>query len=351
MKNKLLLILFVTLFTLTGCRNGNDSLKKINVYNWGDYIDETVLEDFEKETGIKVIYETFGNNEELLSKIESGSTEYDVLFPSDYMVDIMAKKGLLQELDFNNIPNYDKIDKRLKGLNYDKDEKYSVPYVWQTVGICYNTEEVDEEEVKSWNALWNKKYDGDIIMLDSPRDSIGISLIRLGYSLNSTNDKELKKAEEELIKQKKIVHSYQIDYYKAALIGEEAKLSLAWSGDAFFIADENPKFSYSIPEEGTNVSIDCMVIPTQAKHKKEAEEFINFMNRPDIAKRNAEYIMYSSPNLEAIEMLDDEIKNDKRLYPDGDIESIGEIFTDLGDYNQKYDKIWTNVKATNVKMK
>ncbi|EJU19873.1 ABC transporter, solute-binding protein [Peptoanaerobacter stomatis] len=351
MKKIFISILLLTLF-LTGCssKNNDEGTKKsditLNVYNWGDFIDPDVINMFEEETGIKVNYENFNNNEELLAKIEAGSTNYDVLFPSDYMVGIMREKGLLQTLDYSNIPNAKYIDERFVGLNYDPKQEYNVPYMWQTVGISYNSKVVTDP-VDSWDILWNEKYKRNIIMLDSSRDTIGITLKKLGYSLNTKNDKELEEAKEELIKQKELVSSYQVDYYKTALIGGEADMSLAWSGDAMYIKSENPDFEYSIPKEGTNVSIDCMVIPTQSLHKKEAEMFINFMNKPEVAAKNAEYIKYSSPNLEAIKLLPDEEKNNPQMYPEGSIESLGEIFIDLGDYNQVYDKIWTQIKTAN----
>ena len=361
---KILLALVLCIFALAGCQSSNnsnnatDNTKEnttqtaeksnvtLNIYNWGDYIDPEVLEEFTSKTGIKVNYENFNNNEELLAKIEAGSTEYDVLFPSDYMVGIMKQKNLLQKLDYANIPNSKHIDSRLKGLNYDEKDEYSVPYMWQTVGVVYNKKKITET-VDSWNILWNEKYKRKIIMLDSSRDTIGITLKKLGYSLNSKNDKEIKAAKEELIKQKPLVNSYQVDYYKTALIGGEADMSLAWPGDAFYIKSENPDYEYAIPKEGTNVSIDCMVIPTQSKHKKEAEIFINFMNEPEVAAKNAKYIKYSSPNTEAIKLLPEEERNNPHMYPQGELSSLGEIFVDLGNYNEVYDQVWTEIKTAN----
>ena len=353
---KLLSVFFALALTLTGCGGGStapanptDSAAKdvtLNVYNWGDYIDPDVLDMFTEETGIKVNYENFNNNEELLAKIEAGSTNYDVLFPSDYMVGIMRDKGLLQELNKDNIPNAKNIDPRFNKLSYDPEDKYSVPYMWQTVGIVYNKEKVTDP-VDTWDLLWNEKYARKIIMLDSSRDTIGIALKKLGYSLNTKNDEEIQKAKQLLIEQKPLVNSYHVDYYKTALIGGEADISLAWSGDAMYIKSENPVYEYSIPKEGTNISIDCMVIPTQATHKQEAEKFINFMNEPEIAAKNAEYIKYSSPNLEAIKLLPQEERNNVLMYPQADIDKIGELFVDLGDYNQVYDKTWTEIKTAN----
>ena len=360
---KILLALLLCIFALSGCSGTTNDAKTdnakegatqtaeksnvtLNVYNWGDFIDPEVLEDFTAKTGIKVNYENFNNNEELLAKIEAGSTEYDVLFPSDYMVGIMKQKGLLQKLDFSNIPNYKYIDERLKGLNYDDKNEYAVPYMWQTVGIVYNKEKITEK-VDSWDILWNEKYKRKIIMLDSSRDTIGITLKKLGYSLNSKNDKEINQAKEELIKQKPLGNSYQGDFYKTAISGGAADMSLAWSGDAFYIKSENPVYEYAIPKEGTNVSIDCMVVPTQSKHKKEAEIFINYMNEPEVAAKNAAYIKYSSPNTEAIKLLPEEERNNPHMYPQGELSSLGEIFVDLGDYNEVYDAVWTEIKTAN----
>ncbi|WZL75075.1 spermidine/putrescine ABC transporter substrate-binding protein [Clostridiaceae bacterium 35-E11] len=343
-----MLILCVLLVGLVGCgqeeKNEQGYYNKLNVYNWGDYIDPVVLEEFEEEYGIKVNYENFATNEEMLAKIQAGGTDYDVIFPSEYMVEAMIKEGLLQELDFNNLPNYKNIGEQFKNLAYDPDNQYSVPYFWGTMGIVYNTKKV-EEKIDSWDALWDEKYKGDIVMIDSVRDTVGITLKKLGYSLNTRNMDELEAAKEELIKQKPMVKAYEVDAYKDMMISGEAAMALAWSGDAMLLVEENPDLAYVIPEEGTNLWFDTMAVPTTSKHKREAELFIDYMMRPDVAAKCAEYVMYATANVEAMNLLPPEITEDELAYPKGNIFEKGEVFVDLGKFTTEYDRIWTEIKA------
>lgn len=325
-----------------GC-NGEDKTI-LNVYNWGDYIDETIIEEFEEEYGIEVNYETFATNEDMYVKIKSGGTNYDVAFPSDYMIEKMIKEDMLLKVDMNKINNFKHIGDRFKNLEFDPSNAYSIPYMWGTVGIIYNTKLVDET-VDSWNILWNEKYEDQILMLDSQRDSIGVALKKLGYSLNTRNLDELNEAKDELIEQKPLVLAYVGDEVKDMMIGEEAALAVVWSGDAIYMMEENENLSYVVPKEGSNYWFDNMVIPSTSNHKEEAELFINFMTRPDISLRNTEYIGYSTPNIETMKMLDEEILNNKAAYPSED-ELVGnEVFLDLGEFIKEYDKIWTEVKA------
>lgn len=341
-KIMLLIIPIIMVFAFTGCNNA--ATTTLNIYNWGDYIDPDVIRDFEQEYSIRVNYEEFATNEEMLAKIQAGGTAYDVIFPSEYMIESMIQRGLLEELNFENLSNYENIGDQFKGLSYDPDNKYSVPYLWGTLGIVYNTTKVDDV-VDSWDILWNDKYRGQIIMLDSPRDTIGITLIKLGYSLNTTNPNELEEAKQELMRQKPLVRSYEIDTYKGQMIAGEAAMALAWSGDAMLLMDENEDLEYSIPNEGTNLWFDAMAIPTTSQNKEEAELFINFMMRPEIAARNTEYIMYSTPNVGALEYLPDEIVENEFLYPKGNIKALGEVFKDLGEFTTEYDRVWTEIKA------
>jgi len=335
------------IFSLAACGGGGGTQKDattINVFNWGDYIDETVLTDFEKEYGIKVNYDYFSTNEEMYVKLKSGGTNYDVLFPSDYMIARLIKEDMLYKLDFNNIPNFKHIDDKFKNLNYDPNNEYSVPYMWGTVGIAYNAAMV-EEPVDSWNILWDPKYKDNILMMDSQRDSIAVALKKLGYSLNSRNEAELEQAREELIKQKPLVLSYVGDEVKDKMVGEEAALAVVYSGDAIAIKWENPNIKYAIPKEGSNLWFDAMVIPKTSKNKEAAEKFINFMTDPEISVRNVEYIGYSTPNTAAKEMLDEEIRNDKVAYPDLDSLDNCEVFEDVSDVIEVYNRIWDEVKA------
>lgn len=331
--------------TLAGCQ-GNSSSDQVvlNVYNWGDYIGPDVVHKFEEEYGIKVNYEEFATNEEMLAKIETGGTAYDLIFPSEYMIEAMIQRDLLLELDYNNIPNFKNIGSDFKHLAYDPDQKYSIPYLWGTMGVVYNKTKVTDP-VKDWDILWNPKYKGQIIMIDSPRDTIGITLKKLGYSLNTKNIEELEKAKQELVKQKELVKSYEVDTYKTQMIAGEAAMSLAWSGDAMLLIDENPDLAYAVPKSGTNLWFDAMAIPKTSKNKKEAELFINFMLRPDIAAENTDYIKYSTPNVEAIKLLPEEMRENEYMYPKVPLNELGEVFVDMGEFTTEYDRVWTEIKA------
>ncbi len=334
----IILIVLATSIFMSGCNSNKETLK---VYNWGDYIDREVINDFEKETGIKVVYDEFDTNEAMYVKVKKG-VDYDIAFPSDYMIDKMIKNDLVAKIDFANIPNYKNIGDRFKHLAFDPSNEYSVPYMWGTVGILYNKTMV-KEPVDSWDILWDEKYKEEILMLNSSRDSIGVSLKRLGYSMNSTNDEELAKAKAELLKQKPLVTSYVGDELKDMMINEESAMCVVWSGDAAYTMSENPNLAYAIPEEGSNYWYDNVVILKSSENKANAEKFIDFLCRPDIAKRNADYIGYSTPNDEALKMLPKEIIANKTLYPNVEDLDNFEVFINVGDYTETYEKIWTDV--------
>ncbi len=337
----IILILFILIIGLSGCE---DNRKVITVYNWGEYIDPTVIKDFEREYNIKVHYSTFATNEDMYVKLKSGGSHYDVAFPSDYMIERMIREDMLYKLDKNNIPNLKHIDERFINLSFDPNNEYSVPYMWGTVGILYNKKKV-KEDVNSWDILWNKNYKDEIIMLNSQRDSIAVALKRLGYSMNSRNMEELEKAKDELIKQKPLVYTYVVDEVKDLMIAEEAALAVVWSGDATASIMENSNLEYVIPKEGSNIWFDNIVIPKTSRNKKEAEMFIDFLCRPEIAIRNTTYIGYSTANKTAKKDLPEEIRNSKVAYPsDEDIKKC-EIFKDPLDFIVQYDEIWTEIKA------
>lgn len=342
-------LILVMIFSLTACGGGGGSQKStttITVFNWGDYIDESVLTDFEKEYGIKVNYDYFSTNEEMYVKLKSGGTNYDVLFPSDYMISRLIKEDMLHKIDMNNIPNFKHINDKFKSLDYDPNNEYSVPYMWGTVGIAYNTTMVDEP-VDSWNILWDPKYENNILMMDSQRDSIAVALKKLGYSLNSRDEAELEEAKQELIKQKPLVLSYVGDEVKDKMVGGEAALAVVYSGEVIAIRWENEDIEYSIPKEGSNLWFDAMVIPKTSQNKEAAEKFINFMTDPEISLRNAEYVGYSIPNTTAIEMLDEEVRSDEVAYPDIDSLDNCEVFEDVSDIIEVYNRIWDEIKAAN----
>ncbi|NMA69803.1 MAG: ABC transporter substrate-binding protein [Desulfitobacterium sp.] len=332
--------LLVGLLGIVGC--GGSGKEKLYVYNWGDYIDESVIKEFEKEYDVDVIYELFATNEEMYLKIKAGTAKYDVAIPSDYMITKMLNEDLLHKIDLNNIPNYAGIDDRFKNLSFDPNNEFSVPYMWGTVGIIYNKTMV-QEPVDSWDILWDDKYAKQILMLDSQRDSIAVALKKLGYSLNSRSEKELEEAKELLIKQKPL--AYVGDEVKDKMIGNEAALAVVWSGDAVYMKRENPDLEYVIPKEGSNIWYDSMVIPKTSQNKELAEKFIDFMCREDIAYKNADYIGYSTPHREVMEMLPQELVSDPAYYPaEGDLAN-SEVFIDLTDVLSIYDRIWTEVKS------
>ena len=314
------------------------------VYNWGDYIDESVLDQFEEEFDVRVVYDTFSTNEDMYVKVTSGGSKYDVLFPSDYMIKRMIDEGLLLKLNLENIPNEKYIDPVFKGLAHDPNNEYSVPYMWGTLGILYNKKMVTDP-VDSWDILWNPKYRKQILMVDSQRDAIGIALQKLGYSLNSTNPAELEAAKQELIKQKELVLAYVIDEAKDKMVAEEAALAVVWSGDAVYAMRENPNLDYAVPKNGGNLWFDGMVVPKTAQNKELAEAFINFMNRPEIALANADYIGYSTPHTEARQMLELDPAIERVAYPDPEDIAHAEVFVHIGEMLKEYDRIWTEVKA------
>lgn len=333
-------ILLISIFT-TAC---GDEKPSISVYNWGDYIDKDVLKEFEEEYGIKVKYDMFETNEDMYIKLKQGGSSYDVAFPSDYMIERMISEDMLAKIDKANITNLQKIDPDFLDLDFDPNNDYSVPYMWGTVGIIYNTSMVDEI-VDSWDILWDDKYSGDIFMLNSQRDTIAVALKKLGYSMNTRDVAELEAAKQALIQQKPLVAAYLGDDIKGAMISGEAALAVVWSGDAVYMMRENPDLNYIIPKEGTNKWFDNMVIPKITKNQEAAEKFIDFMTRPDIAAKNTDYIGYSTPIPEAIEMLPDDIKNSQVAYPSQESIKDAEIFKDPSDIIDEYDRIWTEITS------
>lgn len=345
MKKKIALLLTVIMVIglLGGCGGGGDQ-KTLYVYNWGDYIDEAVIGEFEDEYNIKVVYETFATNEDMYVKIKQGGTKYDVAIPSDYMIEKMIKEEMLEPIDLNKIPTFGDISEEFKNLPFDKGNQYSVPYMWGTVGMIYNKTMISDP-VDSWDILWNEKYKGSIVMLDSQRDAIAVALKKLGYSLNSRDASELEKAKEALIDQKPYLLAYAGDNLKDMMISGEAAIAVCWSGDAIYMMSENPDLAYALPKEGSNLWFDNMVIPKGAKNVEEAHLFIDFMNRPEIAQKNVEYIGYSTPNMKTKALLAPEVSGNPTAYPDMTTLSNFEVFLDPGEFIEEYNRIWTEVKS------
>ena len=348
MKKIILALSVLMLLTLSACGKKDQVKEEIFVYNWGEYIDPSILKDFQKETGIKVNYDTYASNEDLYIKMTQSQDKYDVIVPSDYMIERLIKEGLIQEINFENIPNFSGVEDILKNPSFDPENKYSVPYFWGTVGIVYNKSEV-KDKVDSWDILWNEKYKDQIIMYNSQRDTLGLALKRLGYSLNSTNEKELEEAKKSLIEQKPLVYAYLDDDGRDVVVQGDANLSVMYSGDALLMMQQNEDLDYVVPKEGSNIWYDSMVIPKNAQNVSGAEKFINYMLKKEVQAKNAEYCVgYTSPVKGVKDLLPDEIKNSKVAYPDIDLLPPLESFRDLGDFIKVYDRIWTEINASNL---
>lgn len=364
---KIISVLFSLLIciSLLGCSaepqaevETNDG-NSIVVYNWGEYISTgedgmlDVIADFTEKTGIEVTYLTFSNNEEMYTKIKSGAANYDVIIPSEYMVSKMISEDMLEPLNFNNIPNYQYIDKELVSkFDYDPDNKYSVPYTWGRVALLYNTNVVDEK-IHSWNSLWDEKYENKILMFDNSRDAFGIAQKLLGYSFNSLNESEWREAAELLKKQKPVVRSYVMDQIFTMMLSGEAAIAPYYVGDALTIMGQSEEecIEFVIPDEGTNLFVDAMCIPKGTKNKEGAEAFINYMCSYEPAKANAEYICYSSPQTEVMEWHKEYLRENYGdwavdvTYPE-DLSNC-EVFTELSpEINKLQTDLWLEVRTS-----
>lgn len=333
---------------LTGCGSSGGENGEVIVYNWGEYIDPETIDMFEEETGIKVVYDEFETNEIMYPKVEAGATAYDVICPSDYMIQKLIDNDLLSEINFDNIPNIKNIGQQYleQSREFDPENKYSVPYCFGTVGILYNKTMVDGP-IESWSVLWDEKYADNILMQDSVRDAFMVSLKLNGYSMNTLDQNELEIAKNTLIEQKPLVQAYVIDQVRDKMIGGEAALGVIYSGEAIYTQRENADLAYVIPKEGTNVWIDSWVIPKNAPNKENAEAFINFMCREDIALMNFEYITYSTPNTAAQALIEDEdIRNSEIAFPDLSQYENLETFQYLGSEGEElYNNLWKEVKS------
>lgn len=324
MKKKLLCLVLVSasLFTLalTGCGGGSKGENGVvNVYNWGEYIDMSVLDDFTAQTGIKVNYQTYESNEAMYGKLAGGGAGYDVIIPSDYMIGQLIEEDMLEPLNFDNIPNFADVDPALKNPEYDSENRYSVPYMFGILGIIYNTTMVEPgEDMASWDVLWNEKYAGDILMFDNPRDTVGIALKKLGYSYNTTDPSQIVEAVDLLIEQNPLVQARVMDDIFEKLEGANAAMGVYYYGDFLTMYENNPDLAFALPREGTNRYVDAMCIPKGSENKENAEAFINFMCSTDAGLKNCEETWYSSPLLSVREALDSDVVDDPFAYPDQD---------------------------------
>jgi len=365
MKKAMLALLAVVLLGLAACANvepeagtsdttaqsnQNDSSTaadtlagdRIYVFNWGHFIYQPVLHMFEEEYGIRVIYSTYATNEEMYARVVGGGAQFDVLFPSDYMIERMIKEGLLVRPNFDNIPNIRYIDDRFKGWQHDPYDLYSVPYMWGTFGLLYNTTMVDQP-VDSWAILWDEQFANNIFMYDSSRCSIGVAQHLLGFSINSTDPDELEQARNKMIQQAPLVRAFLGDQVIDSMINREAALATVFSGDARWIIYYNDEHNFVNPKEGVQLFIDSMVIPANTRNQAGAEMFINFMTRPDIAYLNTRYIRYSTTNSATFAMLPEYWQNCPIYWPDDETLARGEVFIDLGEFRADVERAWTQI--------
>ena len=298
----LALALLMMVGTLAGCGSSGEKQRVVNVCSWGEYIDKDLIDQFEAETGIKVNYQTAESNETLYSKLKSGGADFDVIVPSDYMISQLIEEGMLSELNYDNIPNFSLIDDRFKNLSYDPENKYTVPYTWGTLGIIYNTSMVDEE-ITSWSVMFDEKYAGNVLQINNSRDAFGIALMYLGYSVNTTDEAEIREAYQ-LIADANAKGVYQgkvMDEIFQKMEQGNAAIGVYYAGDFLSMLENNEDLAYVIPEEGSNWFVDAMCVLKDAQNKEEAEAWINFMTSTEASLANMDYIWYASPNKEALE--------------------------------------------------
>lgn len=349
MKKLTAIVIAATLLLLlivSGCAGGKKD-GEVNVYNWGEYIDESIFQDFEDETGIKVNYSTFTSNETMYSVLKTGSADYDVIIPSDYMISRLISEDMLEKLDFSNIPNYSLINDQYKNLGYDPTGEYSVAYMAGIVGLIYNAAMISDD-IASWDALFNPAYAEQILMFDNPRDALAIALLNLGYSVNTTNEDELNAAYDLLAEQKPLVQAYVMDQIFEKLESGEAAIGPYYAGDYLTMVENNPDLRFVVPEEGTNQFVDAMCIPKGAANKKNAELFINFMCSTEVAMKNVDYIWYTTANKQAAEdyakTLDEETA--VIMFPSDDVLSRTQIYVNLPEDTLKlYDALWVKLKS------
>jgi len=347
MKKKLLLLLTFFSFLLAGCGR-TDSPNTLTVLNYGKYIEPKVLELFEEETGIKVEYEEYITPENMYTKYKAGAIDYDLICTSDYMIEKLILEDEVSEMNFKNIPLVKNLDSSYFEFSksFDPENKYTLPYFFGTVGILYNRELVDESKINSWDILWDERYSGQIIMADSVRDSFMVAQKRLGYSLNTTEEKELRNAQELLIQQKPLVYSYLVDEAQDEMIAENAAMAVVYSGEAGLALEYNEKLAFSVPKEGSNMWIDSWFIPKRAKHTENAEKFLNFLCQKDIAMMNFDYVYYATPNTQVKEALDPELQENSTIFPPKEILENCEVFKSLDDAStMKYNLYWKEIKS------
>lgn len=327
-----LIVSFALLYIVSRLNSsqGYTSGNTLTIFNWGDYIDADLVDKFEQETGIKVIYETFDSNEAMMTKIKQGGTAYDIAVPSEYAIEKMKEEDLLLPVDHSKIPNLKYIDQRFMDLPFDPGNEYSIPYFWGTVGILYNTDILGDKKITSWNDLWDPELKNQILLIDGAREVMGMGLNSLHYSLNDKNRDHLVEAKEKLDSLTPNIKAIVGDEIRMLMENDEAGIGVVWSGTAQELMWEKDNLEYVLPEEGSNLWFDNMVIPKTAKNPEAAHQFMNFILDPENAAQNTEYVGYSTPNKEALKYMDEETISDERFYPDEEMTARLEVYENLG---------------------
>ncbi len=337
--------MFAALVACSPASDGKGDAKvTLHLFTWSDYTEETAVKEFERRFGVRVVTDTFGSNEELLAKLQGGASGYDLVVPSDYMVSILIKQGLLAELDRAKIPNLAHVYKHLKDLYYDPQNTYSVPYLWGTTGIGYNADLVTPPP-ESWQALWDARYKGKISLLNDEREVFGMALRAAGESLNATEPAKLEAAKVRLMAQKALVKTYTSENYDQLLVSGEVALAHGWSGTIMRAADERPSIKYVIPKEGGTIWQDNLCVLKLSKHRDEAMTFINFLLEPQIAALTTSKVKYASASEEARLFVPKEIAQNPAIYPPESVVARLEWIKDVGEAIKLYDRAWTELKV------
>lgn len=333
--------------TETSGNSEQGSDNSITVINYGEYLDPDLLQEFEQETGIKVKYEEATTPEEMYSKYKSGAINYDLVCTSEYMVERLMQEDDLRTIDWSGMEYVNNIGEDYWEMctSFDPTRSYAMPYFWGTVGLLYNTEMVDDE-IDSWDVLFNGEYSGEIIMQNSVRDAFMVAEKYLGYSLNTTDTGEINKAFQLLIDQKKDVEAYFVDEVREEMVAENAAIAVCYSGEAYLANEYNENLTFVVPKEGSNLWVDCWVMPKSGKNPEGAQKFLDFLNREDVAMTNFEYVYYPTPNETVMESLDEETKNDPLVFPTKEAYEKCEVYRQLDDKTTAlYNKLWKELKS------
>ena len=304
------LMLMISLLAGCGGRDSKDEGKTLHVYCFGDYFDPDLEEKFEEETGYDVVVDLFDTNEEMYPVVKNNTADYDVICASDYMIEKLVLEGVLDEINYDNVPNAENISEVIKPFmeGFDPGMKHSLPHTWGTYGIMYNKTMVDEE-ITSWDVLWDKKYDDKIVMPNSMREGFMLAAKKLGYSINTADENEIKVITDALIEQKPLAYSFDNDRAREIMIGDSAAMAVITSGEVLYSQEENENLEFIVPEEGTEVWTDCWAIPKTAKNKEAAEAWMNFMLDGEVARINFEYLTYAIPNIHINDLTDNPVLN------------------------------------------